>query len=76
MDWDKAVIVGSQCVAVVVLGVCVALGHNSLITDGLLAVSGSLAGVGLLSTVKSIKGKTPPPPTSTLETRGIVEESD
>lgn len=76
MDWDKAVIVGSQCVVVVVLGVCVALGHNSLITDGLLAVSGSLAGVGLLSTVKIIKGNTPPPPTSTLETRGIVEESD
>jgi len=57
MDWNKAVIVGSQCVVVVVLGVCVAMGHNSYITDALLAVCGSLAGVGLYSQVKVIKSK-------------------
>jgi hypothetical protein len=57
MDWNKLVIVGSQCVVVIVLGVCVAAGHNSYITDALLAVSGSLAGVGLYSQVKIIKSK-------------------
>lgn len=57
MDWNKLVIVGSQCVVVVVLGVCVAMGHDSYITDGLLAVCGSLAGMGLYSQVKVIKSK-------------------
>jgi len=57
MDWNKLVIIGAQCVVVVVLGVCVALGHNSYITDALLAVSGSLAGIGLYSQVKVIKSK-------------------
>jgi len=60
MDWNKLAILGSQCVVVVVLGVCVAMGHNSYITDGLLAVCGSLAGVGLYSSVKVIKTKQPP----------------
>lgn len=57
MDWNRAVIIGSQCVVVVVLGVCVALGHNSYITDALLAVCGSLAGIGLYSQVKADKSK-------------------
>lgn len=60
MDWNKLAILASQCVVVIVLGVCVALGHNSYITDALLAVSGSLAGVGLYSQVKVIKSKTTP----------------
>ncbi len=47
MDWNKTMILGAQCVVVVVLGICVAMGHDSAVTDGLLAVSGSLAGVGL-----------------------------
>ncbi len=57
MDWNKLVVIGAQCVVVVVLGVCVALGHDSYITDGLLAVSGSVAGVGLYSQFKVIKAK-------------------
>lgn len=76
MDWNKAIIIGSQCVVVVVLGVCVAAGHNSYITDGLLAVSGSLAGAGLISTVKIIKPKAAGKQPSTLESRGVLEESD
>lgn len=52
MDWNRLVLVGAQCVVVIVLGVCVAAGHNSSITDGLLAVSGSIAGVGLFQVVK------------------------
>lgn len=35
----------------VVLGVLVGLGHNSVITDALLAVSGSVAGIGLVQTI-------------------------
>jgi hypothetical protein len=77
VDWNKAIIIGSQCVVVVVLGVCVAAGHNSYITDGLLAVSGSLAGAGLISTVKIIKeSKAADKQPSTLEARGVLEESD
>lgn len=60
MDWNKAAIIGAQCVVVVVLGVCVALGHDSVMTDALLAVSGSIAGTGLYSTVKVIRTKAPP----------------
>lgn len=51
MDWNRLVVLGAQSVVVVVLGVCVALGHDSVITDALLAVSGSIAGVGLYSVV-------------------------
>lgn len=47
MDWNRLVTLGSQIVVVIVLGVCVALGHNSAVTDGLIAVSGSVAGIGL-----------------------------
>jgi len=52
MDWNRAVLIGAQCVVVVVLGVCVAMGHDSAITDALLAVCGSVAGVGLFQAVK------------------------
>lgn len=55
MDWNKCAVLGAQCVVVVVLGVCVALGHNSSITDALMAVSGSIAGVGLIQTVTKKK---------------------
>jgi len=51
MDWNKLVLLGAQSVVVVVLGVCVALGHDGVITDALLAVSGSITGVGLYSVV-------------------------
>jgi len=51
MDWNKLVVLASQCVVVIVLGACVIAGHNSVITDGLMVVSGSLAGVGVLQAV-------------------------
>jgi len=47
MDWNKLVLIGAQVVVVVVLGVLVALGKDSAITDGLMVVSGSLAGTGV-----------------------------
>lgn len=55
MDWNKAMVLGAQCVVVVVLGICVALGHNSAVTDGLLAVSGSIAGIGVIQAVAKKK---------------------
>lgn len=51
MDWNKAVLLAAQCIVVVVLGVCVACGHNSVITDGLMAVSASVAGVGVYQAI-------------------------
>jgi hypothetical protein len=58
MDWNKFAVLGAQCVVVIVLGVCVAMGHDSVITDALLAVSGSVAGVGL---VQAVSRKSSPP---------------
>lgn len=51
MDWNKFVLILAQCVVVVTLGVCVALGHDSAVTDGLLAISGSVAGIGVFQAV-------------------------
>jgi high-affinity nickel permease len=55
IDWNKMVLIIAQCVVVVVLGVLVGLGYDSTITDGLLAVSGSMAGIGIFQTVSKIK---------------------
>jgi hypothetical protein len=52
MTREIALIV-AQSVVVVVLGVCVILGHDSAITDGLLAVSGSVAGIGVFEKIKT-----------------------
>lgn len=52
---DKLIILGGQCVVLVVLGVLVGCGHNSAISDALLAVSGSIAGVGAWQVVTGIK---------------------
>jgi len=57
MDWNRGALLMAQCVVVVVLGACVALGHDSVITDALLAVAGSIAGVGLFQVVKKDKPK-------------------
>jgi activator of 2-hydroxyglutaryl-CoA dehydratase len=59
MDWNKALVVASQCVVFVGLTVLVCLGKDSYITDALLAVAGSIAGTGLYSTLKVIKPKPP-----------------
>lgn len=40
-------ILGGQVAVVIVLGVLVGLGHNSYIQDALLAVCGSIAGIGV-----------------------------
>lgn len=66
MDWNRLVIIGSQCVVFVGLVVCVSLGHNSSITDALLVVSGSIAGTGLYSTVKQVKTKVAKPTATTV----------
>ena len=63
MDWNKALVIGAQLVVVVTLAVLVGLGHDSTILDGLMAVSGSVAGIGLWHTVASKKdqsGETTP----------------
>jgi high-affinity nickel permease len=57
MDWNRLAVIASQCIVVIVLGVLVGLGHDSTINDALLAVSGSLAGVGIYHAVTT---KTPP----------------
>lgn len=56
MDWNKLVFTAGQAVVVVVLGVLVGTGHNSAVTDGLLAVCGSLAGVGIFQQVIARRG--------------------
>jgi len=52
IDWHKLAVLGAQCVVVAVLGVLVLCGHNSAVTDGLLAVSGSITGIGVYQTVR------------------------
>lgn len=59
MDWNKAVVIASQCVVFVGLVVLVGLGKNSYISDALIAVTGSIAGTGLYSTIKVLRTKTP-----------------
>lgn len=57
MNWDKALVILPQIVVCIVLGACVIAGHDSYITDALLAVSGSLTGLSLYRTV--VKQETP-----------------
>lgn len=51
MDWTKCLVLIGQMVCVAVLGSLVALGHDSTITDGLLAITGSVAGVGVYQAI-------------------------
>jgi len=57
MNWERCLVLIGQVVAVGVLGSLVALGHDTAVTDGLLAVCGSLAGIGLIQATRS---KNPP----------------
>ena len=57
MDWNRLVLIGAQCVVFVSLAGLVALGHDSTITDAMLAISGSIIGIGAYTVVK----KTLPP---------------
>lgn len=51
-DWNRIAIVAAQSLVVVVLAGLVAGGHDSTITDGLLALCGSIAGIGAYQLVK------------------------
>jgi hypothetical protein len=51
MDWNRCVFIISQVVVVAVLGSLVALGKDSAILDGLLAVTGSLAGINIIAAI-------------------------
>lgn len=59
MNWDKAFVMIGQLAVLAVLGSLVALGHNSGIHDGLMAVCGSVAGVGLYQAVRKSSAKDP-----------------
>jgi hypothetical protein len=52
MDWNKGVIMLGQCVVFVTFAVLVCMGHNGAINDAMLAISGSLVGTGIYTTVK------------------------
>lgn len=55
MDWNKCVVIMAQVVVIVTLGALVGLGHNSAVTDGLLAVCGSVAGIGVWKAINDKK---------------------
>jgi hypothetical protein len=55
MDWNRALLIGSQLVLCCILGGLVASGHDSAVTDALLVISGSIAGVGILQAVVKSK---------------------
>jgi len=47
------VLIMAQVAIAGILGVCVILGHNSAITDALIAISGSVAGTGVYERLKA-----------------------
>jgi hypothetical protein len=53
MDKDRLVLVGAQVVVFVTLAVLVGLGHNSAISDAMLAISGSIVGTGAYQVLKA-----------------------
>lgn len=55
LDWNRFSLLSAQIVVVTVLGALVAVGRDSAITDGLLAVSGSVVGTGIYQTVSVSK---------------------
>lgn len=55
MDKNRLVLVIAQTVMFVTLAVLVGLGHDSLITDGMMVISGSLMGTGAWQLVKGVK---------------------
>lgn len=52
MNWDKLLILVGQLGVLAVLGTLVCLGHNDTVQTGLMAVCGSIAGVGIYSAVR------------------------
>lgn len=59
MDWNRATLLVAQCVVMITLATLVGLGRDGAITEGLLAVSSSLVGIGVYGAVK--RGMSPPP---------------
>lgn len=55
MDKNRCFLICSQLVVFITLAVLVGLGHNSAITDALLAIAGSLVGTGAYQAFKSSK---------------------
>jgi hypothetical protein len=55
----EVALIGAQAVVVVVLGVLICLGHDSAISDALLAVCGSIAGTGLYRTIQKPSASAP-----------------
>ena len=49
--WMPRLILGAQVAVVIVMGALVAIGKDGVITDALLAASGSVAGTGILQAV-------------------------
>jgi len=49
--WMPRLILGAQVAVVIVMGALVAIGKDGVITDALLAASGSIAGAGILQVV-------------------------
>lgn len=47
------VLIGAQVVVFVTMAVLVCLGHDSAITDAMLAIAGSLVGTGAYQTIKA-----------------------
>lgn len=58
MDKNRCFLICSQLVVFVTLAVLVGLGHDSVITDAMLAISGSIVGTGVYQAVKSSKPPT------------------
>jgi hypothetical protein len=55
VDKNRLVLVGAQVVVFVTMAVLVALGHDSIICDAMIAIAGSIAGTGAYQAVKSSK---------------------
>lgn len=51
MDYNKLALLGAQVIVFAGLTVLVGLGRDSAITDGLMAISGSIVGVGAYQTL-------------------------
>lgn len=59
MDWNRALILGGQLAVLAVLGALVCLGHNDAVQTGLMAVCGSIAGVGIYSSARKSNPQDP-----------------
>lgn len=60
MDWNKFAVLGAQTVVFLGLLAAVLCGHDSVITDAMMAVAGAITGVGIWSTLPSKVKKVEP----------------